>query len=112
MTITIDASTNIIGHANTVQLPSTATTNDRITHLLEIAFKNLPDKTSIQDEDYDDDGYAVPKPMNVEVKVQAGVNICGSKNIVVLGGGGSRPAGQGVKRKAEGVSFRRGGSGW
>ena len=113
MTITVDASTNIIGHNNTIQLPSSDTTNDRITHLLEIAFKNLPDKSSIQDEDYDEDGYAVPKPMNMEVKVQAGVNICGSRNVVVLGGGaGLRRPGmvqaqaqaQGVKRKAEGVS--------
>lgn len=46
--------------------------------------------------------------MDVEVKVNAGVNICGSKNIVILGGGGVRPGPgqgqQGVKRKAEGVS--------
>ena len=43
--------------------------------------------------------------MDVEIKVNAGVNICGSKNVVILGGGGGvRPGqGQGVKRKAEGV---------
>ena len=106
MTIKIDASTTILGHSNTIQLPST----DRIKHLLEIAFKNIPDKSSIQDDEYDEDGYAVLRPMNVEVKVQAGVNICGSRNVVISGGGGggvrrsAMVGGQGVKRMAEGVS--------
>ncbi|KAG7006741.1 hypothetical protein G7Y79_00013g035130 [Physcia stellaris] len=101
MTITIDTATNIIGHGNTIQLPSPTTTTDRIHSLLEIACRHLPDRSAPDEEaEYGDDGFA-PGPMEVEIKVNAGVNICGSKNVVILGGGGGRP-GQGVKRKAEG----------
>ena len=103
VTITVDTSTNILGHGNTVQLPSPAVTNERIKHLLEIAFCNLPDRTSFHDDE--DEAYASPAPADIEIKVQAGVNICGSKNAVVSGGGGL-PLGlaKGVKRKADGVS--------
>ena len=110
MKITIDTSTTIIGHGNTIQLPSPATTNERIQSLLEIACRHLPDRSAADDEEveYGDEGYAPPGAMDVEIRLNAGVNICGSKNVVLLGGGGcvrsGQVQGQGVKRKAEGVS--------
>jgi len=44
----------------------------------------------------------LPSP-RFDVKVQAGVSIVGSRNLVLLGGGGKVAAG--LKRKAEVVSF-------
>lgn len=78
---------------------------------MELALSRLPDSTNGADDE--DDAYSAPSPMNVEVKVNAGVNICGSRNVMLVGGGGPRPGqvqglglgqGQGVKRKAEGAS--------
>ena len=70
MTISVDASTNIIGHGNTVQLPSPAVTEQRLQHLLEIAFRNLPDKVVAEDHSDDDDDLCIyPPPMDIEVKV-------------------------------------------
>ena len=103
VTITVDTSTNILGHGNTIQLPSPATTNEQVKSLLETSFKHLPDSISIPEHAAgEDDGFTTSGPINVEVKVRAGINICGSKNVVVLGGGAVRPV-QGIKRKAEAV---------
>lgn len=105
VTITIDTSTNVIGHGNTIQLPSPTTTNEQVKSLLETSFQHLPDGTSIPEHAYDeDDGFTTLGPINVDVNVKAGINICGSKNVVVLGGGAVRPGPVlGTKRKAEGV---------
>ena len=105
VTITVDTSINILGHGNTVQLPSPNTTNDQVKSLLETSFQHLPDGISVPERAYDeDDGFAALGPINVEVKVKAGVNISGSKNVVVSGGGAVRPGlAQGTKRKAEEV---------
>ncbi|KAL8794469.1 MAG: hypothetical protein Q9195_002942 [Heterodermia aff. obscurata] len=106
VTITVDTSTNILGHGNTIQLPSPTTTNEQVKSLLETSFQHLPDGISIPEHSDDEgDGSTSLGPVNVEVKVKAGINICGSKNVVVLGGGALRPGHvQGIKRKAEGDS--------
>ena len=107
--VTVDASTKIMGHGNTIHLPSQATTDERINSLVGIAFRRLPDKvTNPEDDDDEEESYMAPLPTNVEIKVNVGVNICGSKNVVLLGGAAPKVAGslqgQTSKRKAEVVS--------
>ena len=107
--IAVDASTHVLGHGNTIQLPSPSTTNEQVKSLLKTSFQHLPDGLSIPEHATDeDDGFTTLAPINVEVKVKAGISICGSKNVLVLGGGAVRPRlVQGIKRKAEEVRFLR-----
>ena len=107
VTITVDTSTNILGHGNTIQLPSPTAANEQVQSLLETSFQHLPDGISIPEHaDDGGDGSSTLGPIHVEVKVKAGINICGSKNVVVLSGGAPRPGQvQGIKRKAETVSY-------
>lgn len=67
--ITIDASTRIMGHCNSIHLASPSPTEQaaRINDLVRGAFASLP------------------KGGAVNVTVNAGVNVMGSKNVVVLG---------------------------
>ena len=105
--ITVDTSPNILGHGNTVQLLSPSTTNEQVKFLLETSLQHLPDGISIPEHAIDeDDGCNTLGPIKVEVNVKAGINICGSKNVVALGGGATRPGlVQGIKRKAGGVRY-------
>lgn len=99
MTITIDATTRIIGHCNTIQLPSA----EKIAGLMTVAMKG----TGISGSE-----------RKIEVKVAAGVEIRGSKNVVIAigkrgqtggnegsnGVGGEGERGEvGRKRRAESV---------
>ncbi len=73
MTISIDATTRIMGHGNTIHLPSA----ERIAGLMTVAMKG----TGVNESD-----------RKIEVKVAAGVEIRGCKN-VVLSVGKQGPAG-------------------
>jgi len=103
-TITIDASTRIMGHCNTIYMPSSpaSTPESGISSLLTSALRNLPTSPAAPTSPFGNGWGGLPSP-RFDVKVQAGVSVVGSRNLVVLGGSGKLAAG--LKRKAEVVSF-------
>ncbi len=70
--ITIDASTRVMGHCNNVYLSSPLPTEqgDRINEMMRVALASVP-----------------KGGVGVNVTVNAGVNLMGSKNAIVVGGG-------------------------
>ena len=88
LNITIDTSTRILGHCNYVNLPSPVETPARIAALMTVAVKDMD----------------MSGPQRVEVKVQSGVRICGSGNVVLARGerdSAGTTAGANAKTEAE-----------
>ena len=88
-TITLDASTRIIGHCNTIHLSSSPSSTDqthRIEHLMRGALSDATRGTQ-----------------GVNLVVQAGINVMGSKNVICFGSGEGAVGKEeiGKKRRAE-----------
>ncbi|KAA6411178.1 MAG: hypothetical protein FRX48_05490 [Lasallia pustulata] len=70
ITITVDTSTRIVGHANDIHLPHSPSPPGQIACMLLAALKSAQQ----------DGG-----KRGLEIKLQTGFSICGSRNVVVLG---------------------------
>ncbi|MCJ1338165.1 hypothetical protein MMC09_003450 [Bachmanniomyces sp. S44760] len=93
-TIVIDPSTRVIGHCNTLQLPQpTLESPSKIAAAVAMALKKLENEMP--------EGNTYRRVINV--KVQTGVSICGSKNIVVFQRSATSCAGM---RKPKGTTDR------
>ena len=74
ITITVDASTHITGHCNTIQLSPLSESSTRLAGLITVAMKQA----------------GVSGERSVNVKVQAGLSIHGSQNLVLCAGNGAK----------------------
>ncbi|KAL9634311.1 MAG: hypothetical protein Q9164_004167 [Protoblastenia rupestris] len=104
-TITIDTSTRIMGHCNRVSLPSSpANTTEQATALAQLLTTQLTEQAGSHRQGSGE----------LKIVVNAGVQIMGSKNIVVFGGNGrAGVGGQGqghVGDKEGGIGGRKRGA--
>ncbi|KAL9122871.1 MAG: hypothetical protein Q9187_000582 [Circinaria calcarea] len=71
ISITLDTSIRIIGHCNTIHFPNLATTDPaKLAAVVTVALK----------------AHESSEGKGGGVKVQGGLNVCGSRNVVVMGG--------------------------